>query len=68
MPRRNQDVRRFVYYQEGDWWVGWLEEFPDYRSQGRSLEALKDNLREIFSELNSGRIPLVRRVGEIAVA
>ncbi|MBM4352317.1 MAG: type II toxin-antitoxin system HicB family antitoxin [Deltaproteobacteria bacterium] len=61
------EKRRFVYYQEGELWVGWLEEFPDYRSQGTTLDELKDNLREIYQDLTSGQIPLVRHVGEIAV-
>ena len=37
----------FVYYQEGDLWVGWLEEYPDYRTQGKTFEELKQNLKDI---------------------
>ena len=35
---------KFVYYQENNLWVGWLEEYPDYRTQGTTLEELKENL------------------------
>ncbi|MDO8672431.1 MAG: type II toxin-antitoxin system HicB family antitoxin [Dehalococcoidia bacterium] len=48
--------------------VGWLEEYPDYRTQGESLDELKDNLADIHNELVSGYIPCVRRVGELNVA
>jgi len=24
---------RYVYWQDGEMWLGYLEEFPDYRSQ-----------------------------------
>ena len=48
-------------------WVGWLEDYPDYRTQGETLEELKENLKDIYDELNSGRIPCVRKIGEIAV-
>ena len=41
---------KFIYYQEDDLWVGWLEEFPDYRTQGMSLDELKDNLKDIYEE------------------
>jgi len=61
------EKKRFVYYQEEDMWVGWLEEFPDYRTQAETLEELKENLRDIYEELTSGMIPHVRRVGEIVV-
>jgi len=58
---------RFVYYQEDSMWVGWLEEYPDYRTQGGTLEELKENLKDIYQEIHSGEIPHVRRIGELAV-
>ncbi len=57
----------FVYYQEDNMWIGWLEEFPDYRTQGETLEELEGNLRDIYMELISGSIPSVHHVGELAV-
>jgi predicted RNase H-like HicB family nuclease len=58
---------KFTYYKEDEMWVGWLEEYPDYRTQGESLPELKENLKDIYSELTSGNIPGVRRVGELVV-
>lgn len=58
---------KFVYHQENDFWVGWLEEYPDYRTQGASLDELKENLKDIYKELSPGKIPLVRRHGELVV-
>lgn len=59
---------KFVYWQDGDWWLGYLEEFPDYKTQGESLEDLKIHLLDLYRELTSGEIPFVRRVGELVVA
>ncbi len=42
---------KFVYYQENDFWIGWLEEYPDYRSQGTTLDELKENLKDIYVDL-----------------
>jgi predicted RNase H-like HicB family nuclease len=61
------EKKKFIYYQEDDMWVGWLEEFPDYRTQGETLEELEENLKEIYEELTSGKIPHVRHVGELVV-
>jgi predicted RNase H-like HicB family nuclease len=58
---------KFTYYKEDEMWIGWLEEYPDYRTQGESLPELKENLQDIYSELTSGNIPGVRRVGELVV-
>ena len=71
---RKQDRREIVktqkyhYWQDEDMWIGYLEEYPDYRTQGETLEELQDNLRDIFIELNSGNIPFVRKVDELEVS
>ena len=59
---------KFVYWQDDDAWLGYLEDFPDYMTQGESLEELEENLRDIYAELTSGELPLVRRIGELQVA
>lgn len=58
---------KFIYYKEDDMWIGWLEEYPDYRTQGETVTELKENLKDIFEELTSGRIPAVRKVGELVL-
>ncbi len=55
---------RFIYWKEEEMWIGYLEEYPDYWTQGESIEELKENLRDIYKELTSGAIPSIRRVGE----
>ncbi len=59
---------KYVYWQEGGMWLGYLEEFPDYVSQGETFEELQENLKDIYAELTSGNIPGVRRVAELHIA
>ena len=61
-------TQKYVYWQEEDMWLGYLEEYPDYWTQGESREELQENLKDIFQELTSGNIPGVRRVAELEVA
>ena len=61
-------TRKYFFYQEGDMFIGWFEEFPDYKTQGESLQELGENLKELFHELTSGNIPNVRHIGELQVA
>lgn len=49
-------------------WLGYLEEFPDYMTQGQTFEELQDNLKDIYQEVTSGSIPGVRRVAELQLA
>lgn len=60
--------KKYVYWQDGDMWLGYLEEYPDYMTQGESPEELKENLKDIYEELSSGSIPCVRRVAQLEVA
>jgi predicted RNase H-like HicB family nuclease len=48
-------------------WLGYLEEYPDYMTQGESFEELKENLRDIYTELTRGAIPCVRKVADLEV-
>lgn len=48
------ETLRFVYYKEKGKWVGWLEDYPDYRTQGTTLKELKENLKDIYEDLNNG--------------
>ena len=59
---------KFIYYEEDGMFVGFLEEYPDYRTQGETLDELKQNLTEIYNDLESGEIPHVYHVDELVLA
>ena len=59
---------RIVYWQDFDHWLGYFEEFPDYWTQGETLEELREMLRSLYADLTSGEIPGIRRVEELKVA
>jgi predicted RNase H-like HicB family nuclease len=62
------ETKKFMYYQDDDMYIGWLDDFPDYKTQGETLDELKENLRDIYEELTSERISNVIHVGELRVA
>jgi len=37
--------------------IGHIQEYPDYESQGRTLDELKENLIEIYNDINEGLVP-----------
>jgi len=59
---------KYTFWQDGDFHLGFLNEYPDYWTQGTSKEDLLDNLRGLLTDLESGEIPFVRKVEEMAVA
>jgi predicted RNase H-like HicB family nuclease len=48
-------------------WLGYFEEFPDYLTQGESIEQLQENLRDLYKDLVSEEISGVRRVAELTL-
>ena len=62
------EKKKYVYWQDDDMWLGYLEEYPDYRTQAETIEELQDNLKDIYYDLTSGNIPCVRKVDELEVA
>jgi hypothetical protein len=32
--------KKFIYYQDEEMLIGWLEEFPDYKTQSENLDDL----------------------------
>ena len=63
-----QRTVKIAYWQEGDSWIGYLLEFPDYWTQGDTWQDLQDHLRDLYADLTSGELPGVRRVADLAVA
>lgn len=59
---------RYVYWQDGDAWLGHLEEYPDYLTQGESLSDLEEHLRDLHKDFSSGVIPSVRKLAELLVS
>lgn len=58
---------KFVYWQENGSWVGYLQDYPDYTTQGETLEQLQNHLRDLYRDLTSGMVPGIRKVDDLDV-
>ncbi len=58
---------KFVYWQEDEDFIGYLLEYPDYWTQGKTMEDLQEHLRDLYQELNAEYLPGIRKVGELVV-
>ena len=70
MPDQTQSsvhTIKIVYWEEEGAWPGYLQDYPDYRTQGDSLDDLHDHLRDLYTEVTSGALPGLRKVAELAV-
>jgi hypothetical protein len=58
---------KYIYWQEDDAWLGYLEDYPDYWTQGETLADLIEHLKDLYIDLTGGQIPGIRRVGEMLI-
>ena len=58
----------FTYWQDGKDWLGYLDDYPDYMTQGESLDDLKENLADLHMDLTSGEIPHIRKHAVLEIA
>ncbi|NIM07357.1 MAG: type II toxin-antitoxin system HicB family antitoxin [Armatimonadetes bacterium] len=50
-----------VFRQEGEWWIGYVEELPGANTQGRTLEEARENLKEAVRLVLEANRELARR-------
>ena len=46
-----------IYKKQKEWFIGHIQEYPDYESQGKTLEELKENLLDIYDDIDKGLVP-----------
>ena len=49
-----------VYKEEKEWYIGHILQYPDYESQGKTLDELKKNLLDIYNDIKQGLVSDVK--------
>ena len=61
-------IKKYRYWQDGAFWMGYFEEYPDYLTQGKTMEELIENLKDIHNEINGNAMLRIERVAELDVS
>jgi hypothetical protein len=48
--------------------LGYFEDYPDYMTQGKTFEELRENLKDLYEDLASGVDPYIKKVDELVLA
>jgi hypothetical protein len=48
---------KYTFWQDGEFFLGYLNEYPDYWTQGYSKDELMENLKDLLIDLESGEVP-----------
>lgn len=57
-----------TYWQDGEYFLGYINEFPEYTTQGMVLEELIENLKDIYNDITNELIPGKRHTIDLELA
>jgi predicted RNase H-like HicB family nuclease len=52
---------KYVHWEQDGHWLGYLADYPDYWTQGESLDDLKEHLKDLFADISSGELVGIQR-------
>ena len=58
----------YTYWKDKDFYIGYLNDFPDYKTQAYSVSELEENLKSLYDDIKSDEIPFIRHVGKLEMA
>jgi predicted RNase H-like HicB family nuclease len=59
---------KYTFWQDGEFFIGFLNDYPDYETQGFSKEELLQNLKSLLEDIETKEIAFIRKVEELAIA
>jgi len=59
---------KIIVWQEGESWLGYLQDYPDYWTQGETRDDLNKHLKDLHADITSGAIPGVRKVEDLQLS
>ncbi len=59
---------QYTFWQDEEFFIGYLNDYPDYETQGYSKDELLQNLKSLLKDIESKEIPFIRKVEELALA
>lgn len=48
------NVVKIAFWEDNGVWVGYLQDYPDYWTQGETLDDLKEHLKDLFHDILNG--------------
>jgi hypothetical protein len=58
----------YTFWQDGEFFIGHLNDYPDYETQAYSKAELIENLTSLLADLEIEQVPFIRKVEELVVA
>ena len=50
---------KYTFWQDGEFFIGFLNDYPDYETQGYSKVELLENLKSLLADIESKEMPFI---------
>lgn len=51
------EKHKITYWKDGEFWLGYLNDYPEYMTQGESFEDLVEHLKDINNDIQEELVP-----------
>jgi predicted RNase H-like HicB family nuclease len=58
----------FTWWKSEQFYLGYLNDYPDYMTQGETKEELQENLKDLLKDIESDEIPYIKKTESMLVA
>jgi hypothetical protein len=58
----------YTYEMDGDFFVGYLDDYPEYPTQGENLKDFEENLLDIYGMIQDGTLDVQKKHGVLKIA
>lgn len=59
---------RYTYEMDGDFFVGYFDDYPEFPTQGENLKDFEENLLDIFKMIQDGTLDVHQKHGVLEIA
>jgi predicted RNase H-like HicB family nuclease len=67
MSQMIKQRKRYIYWQDENLWLGYLEDYPDYWTQAETQQELQANLIDLYNEVKHETAKSDRKVAELEI-
>ena len=59
---------KYTFEMDGDFFVGYLDDYPEYPTQGENLKDFEENLLDIYEMIQNGTLDVNQKHGVLEIA
>jgi hypothetical protein len=58
---------KYTFEMDGDFYVGFLDDYPEFPTQGENLEDFQENLLDIYEMIQNGTLEVQQQHGVLEI-